>query len=81
MVILFTSFCVFVCFICEWSLLFVSLLNTLLSFANLRLGKLGELVLMVEEKFGMECLQRALKPVLPSEDDFPYTVHVDSTIT
>jgi polyribonucleotide nucleotidyltransferase len=25
--------------------------------------------------------ERALEPILPSEDDFPYTIRVESTIT
>ena len=52
------------------------------SFPPSCVGEVGRLGAPSRREIGHGMLaERALEPVLPSEDDFPYTIRVESTIT
>ena len=52
------------------------------SFPPSSVGEVGRIGAPNRREIGHGVLaERALEPVLPSEDDFPYTIRVESTIT
>ncbi|KAK7842261.1 polyribonucleotide nucleotidyltransferase 1 [Quercus suber] len=52
------------------------------SFPPSSVGEVGRIGAPTRREIGHGVLaERALEPVLPSEDDFPYTIRVESTIT
>lgn len=52
------------------------------SFPPSCVGEVGRIGAPSRREIGHGMLaERALEPILPSEDDFPYTIRVESTIT